>query len=492
MVRQLRLAILILSAALSASAADARDAQVLDRQIVNSREERIVFRLGRNVGRLSEISFRTGSEPMLLRSVEIVFGNGERQTVDLVDWIGPGQESRPIDLAGESRHVEQIVVWKRPSWRPGRSELQVLGVVPDGGDGDVASDRLEVVDTQIVDSRLDRIVFNLGRSEGRLAGIKFRAPADWLLLSGVEIDYGRGVKQTLNFVERLSPGKESRLLAFEGAARRIETITLWKRPSWRPGRVRIDLIGLARAERPEIPPWGGAGTQIPRGWVLFGVQTVDFAVDRDVIPVGAEVGRFERIALRVRDNDIFLREITVVYANGERDRKIIETEIRADSQTRAIDLQGDRFIDRIELVYRSRPSGWDPAVVEVYGDFAGDWLGERGQRREHTSGWVLLGAQRTSIFSVDSDGLAVGERFGRFKALRLTVKRHAVRVYGMRITYGNGEVEQVPVGGELGDGQSTPPLDLRGRGRYIDRIELRYRPKLNLKGSGIVQVWGLQ
>jgi hypothetical protein len=49
----------------------------------------------------------------------------------------------------------------------------------------------------------------------------------------------------------------------------------------------------------------------------------------------------------------------------------------------------------------------------------------------------------------------------------------------------------VPFFGELKGGQSTQPLDLKGRGRFIDRIELRYRSKLSFKGEGVVEVWGL-
>ncbi len=233
--------------------------------------------------------------------------------------------------------------------------------------------------------------------------------------------------------------------------------------------------------------------QIPRGWVLFGAQTVDFRGDRDVIPVGPEVGRFDHIALRVLDNDIFLREITVTYANGERDRKIIETEIRANSQTRGIDLKGDRFIRDIELVYQSRPGGGKPAVVEVYGDFARDWIG-----------WAAIAttiaAGRCSVRSVPRCSPRTATSFR--SAIALDVSRRCASRRGARISastacasiYGNGEAENVPVSAQLKEGQTTPPFDLKGwwSGRYIDRIELKYRSKLTLKGQGTIEAWGLQ
>jgi hypothetical protein len=475
---------------MAASAAEARDPEVIGNQRVNNREERIVFRLGPGQGRLDQIRFRS-DDGMLLRSVEIIFEGGKRMNMEIIDRVPPGTESRPIGIDADLRDVEQVTLWKRPSLRPGISNVQLIGVLrPEPQRGG----QFSVIDSQTIDMRNDRIVFRVGRREGRFAAIKFRPVDGPVLTGGVEIEYANRERQTYNVVERLAPGQESRPLDLSGEARRIETVTLWKRPGFRPGRQTVELIGLEEPDRRAPPPWAGVGPQIPRGWVLFGAQTVDFRGDRDVIPVGPEVGRFDRIALRVLDNDIFLREVTVTYANGERDRKIIETGIPANSQTRGIDLKGDRFIRDIELVYRSRPGGGKPAVVEVYGDFARDWFSERGGYRDHNRGWALLGAQRASMFSKDSDVIQVGDRFGRLKALRFTARREDLRIYGVRVVYGNGEAENVPVSAQLKEGQTTPPFDLKGwwSGRYIDRIELKYRSKLTLKGQGTIEAWGLQ
>jgi hypothetical protein len=488
--RRLSTAILIATSVLIASAAQARESKILDAQKVESRVEQIVFRVGRGKGPVSQISFRATNEPMLLTAVEIVYGNGERQRVDFLARIRPGDESRPISLEGERRHVEQVIVWKRPAFRPWIvGELQLLGLAPDLGG---PPGQFEIIDTQTVDTRADSVEFRVGGREGRFAAIQFRVAGETLLLNAVDIEFANRERQRLELFDRLLPGTGSRIIDIKGEARRIEKVTLWKRPTFRPGRVRVELLALEEPERGERgPSWSGIGPTIPRGWVLFGAQTVDFSADRDVITVGADVGRFERIALRVLDNDIFLREVTVVYANGERDRKVVETEIRANSQTRPIELKGDRFIRQIELLYRSRPDRRSPAVVEVYGDYAGDWLGEKGKVRDYQGGWLMLGAQRAAILAKDSDVIQVGERFGRFKAVRLAAKREDVRIYSARVVYGNGETEDLPVSGTLKSGQSTQPIDLKGRGRFIERVELKYRSKLTLKGQGIIELWGL-
>jgi hypothetical protein len=487
--RRLSHAVLIATGILFSCAAEARETVILDAQRVESRAERIVFRVGRDKGPMSQISFRAANEPMLLTGAEIIFGNGERQWINLITRLRPGEESEPIELEGGRRHLEQVIVWKRPAFRPWIvGELQLLGV----SGGTAGPGQFAVIASRTADARDDRVVFALGRHEGRFGAIQFRVAGEPLLLTGVEIEFGNRERQRIDLFDRLLPGRGSRVIDFKGDARHIASVTLWKRPVWRPGRVTVDLLGLEDLGRPPAPPsWGGIGPAIPRGWVLFGAQTVDFGADRDVIQVGSHAGRFERIALRVYDNDIYLRELTIVYADGERDRKVIDTEFRAETQTRPIDLRGDRFIRQIELLYRSRPGMRSPAVVEVYGDYARDWLGDRGRFREYEGGWVMLGAQRAAIFAKDTDAIHVGERFGRFRAIRLTARREDVRLYRVRIVYGNGEIEDLPASFTLKAGQSTPPFDLKGRGRFIDRIELRYRTRLTLKGQGIIEVWGL-
>ena len=291
-------------------------------------------------------------------AVEIIFEGGKRQNMEFLDRVPPGAESRPIGIDADLPGVEQVTLWKRPSLRPGMINVQLIGVLrpepPRGG-------QFSVIDSQTVDIRNDRVVFRVGAREGRFAAIKYRPVDGPMLVGGVEIEYANRERQTYNLVDRLMPGQESRSLDLAGETRRIETVTLLKRPGFRPGRLTVELMGLEVPDRREPPPWAGVGPQIPRGWVLFGAQTVDFRGDRDVIPVGPEVGRFEHIALRVLDNDIFLREITVTYANGERDRKIIETAIPRQQPDARHRSQGrplhPRHRARLSVAARRRQAG---------------------------------------------------------------------------------------------------------------------------------------
>jgi hypothetical protein len=105
-----------------------------------------------------------------------------------------------------------------------------------------------------------------------------------------------------------------------------------------------------------------------RDWELLGRQTVGFIADRDVVQVGRQDGDFSKIQLRVKNNDIEILDLKVVYGNGQMDDIRVRENIRAGGKTRVIDLKGgERFIRNVQLVYRSRPSFKGEAVVEVWG-----------------------------------------------------------------------------------------------------------------------------
>ena len=105
--------------------------------------------------------------------------------------------------------------------------------------------------------------------------------------------------------------------------------------------------------------------------------------------------------------------------------------------------------------------------------------------------WEQLGCQKVG-FLVDRDVIRVGRRDGKFSAIRLEVSGNTVFMNDLKVVYGNGAPDDIPVRSEIRDGGQTRALDLKGRGeRVIDRIEMTYRAKPNFKGSAKVCVMGL-
>jgi hypothetical protein len=262
----------------------------------------------------------------------------------------------------------------------------------------------------------------------------------------------------------------------------------------RTDRDRPTAGNISGPSSPPTPTQAQPGEQTSAG-VLFGVQQVGFGVDRDTIKVGREIGRFDRIRLRVLDNDIHINELRVVYGRGEPDALAVNANVSQNTFTDWLPLKGSRFIDEIQLSYRSRPSFRGQATVEVYGEYAKGWAGADGEARRYNQGWVLLGAQTADFIGFDRDVIAVGREQGQFRKIRATVRGRAVTMQEIRVVYGNGREEVVSVRKRVDAGSTYGPVDLKGNLRFIDRIELRHRSRVidssaRGKGRALVEVWG--
>lgn len=104
--------------------------------------------------------------------------------------------------------------------------------------------------------------------------------------------------------------------------------------------------------------------------------------------------------------------------------------------------------------------------------------------------WEKLGCQKVG-FLVDHDVVKVGRHDGKFKAIRLEVGGNAVYMNDLKVVYGNGEPDDIPVRSEIREGGQTRAIDLKGRDRFIDRVEMTYRAKPDFRGFAHVCVFGL-
>lgn len=103
-------------------------------------------------------------------------------------------------------------------------------------------------------------------------------------------------------------------------------------------------------------------------WKMLGAKSVGFIRDRDEIPVRARKGTYRRIKFAVHDAPVEFKNVTVVFGNGERFDVPIRSRIPAGGQTRVIDLPGrERVIQKIILVYQTKPRSRERAKVSVWG-----------------------------------------------------------------------------------------------------------------------------
>jgi hypothetical protein len=215
-------------------------------------------------------------------------------------------------------------------------------------------------------------------------------------------------------------------------------------------------------------------------WVQLGCRDVDLNVDRDVIRVGARDGRFSAVRLRAAGNAVQVLDLKVVYGNGNADDIPVRARIREGGTSGVLDLRGaDRAIDRIEMIYARVPNFRGRA--RIYAD------GRHAQAA--AANWVQLGCREVDL-NVDRDVVQVDRRDGRFSAVRLRAAGNAVQMLDLKVIYGNGEPDDIPVRARIPEGGTSGPLDLRGHDRAIDRIQMIYARVPNWRGRARLCVDG--
>lgn len=232
------------------------------------------------------------------------------------------------------------------------------------------------------------------------------------------------------------------------------------------------------------------------GWDNLGCTDVGRRPDFDVIEVGRREGTFRAIRIEVSGNNVHVNRIRVIYGNGKPDDMEVRSEFREGTQSRALDLQGGaRNIRRIEIVSRiGKGSGRGRGRICVAG-LDGDQRGQPPSRQppsRKNASWEQLGCQKVNIGLGDRDSIRVSRREGRFSAIRVEVSGDDVFMQDLTVVYGNGSPDTLRVNQMIRENTRTGPLDLKGRERFIERIDMVYRTKLNFQGRATVCVFGLQ
>lgn len=234
-----------------------------------------------------------------------------------------------------------------------------------------------------------------------------------------------------------------------------------------------------------------------RAWVLLGQQSVGFGIDRDVIRISQpeewfRTRAFSALNFSVRQNDVHLVAIRLVYLNGYGEDVRVDRLIRSGGSL-AVDLPGERsYLRQIEMTYRSRPGFRGQALVQVSGMAVSPSRAVAIGPRPG-SDWLVLGRQ-TVGFGVDRDVINIGQsedwfRTRSFRTLHIEAQRNDVHMMAIRLVYFNGYGEDFRIDRLIRQGELMP-IDLRGERSFLRRIELVYRARPNFRGDAVVTVYG--
>ena len=102
--------------------------------------------------------------------------------------------------------------------------------------------------------------------------------------------------------------------------------------------------------------------------------------------------------------------------------------------------------------------------------------------------WTLLGTRNVAD-RTDHDSISLpGNRV--FNRIRLCVYRNPIRFYDLQVKYLNGGVQNVSVRDFIRPGQCTRSINLNGRFRNIDRIDMTYEETSWRHRTATVRVFG--
>lgn len=258
---------------------------------------------------------------------------------------------------------------------------------------------------------------------------------------------------------------------------------------------RIDLPGRASTIRRVELEFDGRGRPAIDGLIAdgrSGFEVLETALlrtdDRTVRfrPLSGE-GRIGAIRLRAAMNGVLIRRADITFRNGDTQRVQIRQRVGVGEVTPAIDLRGRRRrVRQIILTLRPQQGPVRRARIDLLGT-------KRSGRRDEPTfvrEWRLLGSQRAQLFSQDDDMFRVESNRGPFSRIHVRARRQDIRMYGMTVVFRNGDRQSIPLFGRVRDGERTADFDLEGGRRYIDRVLVRYRTRLSLRGEGILELWG--
>jgi len=447
----------------------------------------------RRAGLFDAIKVAVRGGNVLLLEVEVTFGNGDRQEVDVRFPLTAGAETGPIDLRGPARFIRKIKVrygalgfLGRPSIlvlghpvraRPQQPQSQFPDYAPQTQFRDLGP-RWERLSVERVDQERDRDVIKLSRSDGIFDAVLLRVSLSPAYISKVRVEFGNGDGQNFDVPRILRPGQQTNILEFPGRhGRFVDRIILTYRDIGGPRRARV-AVWARQAEPPRFRDLGP-------NWTKLSTERVNRKQDRDEIELSRRDGLFDAILLRVLESAARIHKVRVIFDNGDKTNFDLPRVLDRREESDVLELPGPRgrFIDRIILIYKDA-GGSHRARVEVWGRQARD-VGFRqlGPR------WDEVGIMRAG-YGGDRDVLELSPQAGAFDALLLRVRQNDVEFREVRVIYGNGEVDPLNVGRLIRKGQTSDVLELWGaRGRFIDRIELTYRTS----GSGplaMVEIWG--
>ena len=340
-----------------------------------------------------------------------------------------------------------------------------------------------------VNGRVDRDRIEVGRYEGRFTKLTVLVKDSDLEMLEFKIVFGDNTEYNPKVTQYFRENTRTKVIELPPAEQIIRYIDVKYRNLPGGGRATIQVYGF------KVGDGGGTGPGRPpvtvnwdsRGWTMLGSRDVDGRVDRDRIEVGRYEGRFSKLTIVVRDSDLEMMELKIVFGDRTEYNPKVSQYFRENTRTRVIDLPpAEQIIRYIDFKYRNLPGG-GRARVEVWGQAVGGETRPPVSVNWDSKGWTMLGS-RDVDGRVDRDRIEVGRYEGKFSKLTIVVRDSDLELIDFGVKFARGPEWKPNVAHYFRENQRTRVIDFPGDERVIKYIEFKYR---NLPGGGKarIEVW---
>jgi hypothetical protein len=227
-------------------------------------DDRAEIDVGHRDGRVGQIRLHLEGEPITIKELRIRFRNGENQIVKLEQQLRAGEETRRIDLDGDRRRIERVIMILEPRKRPGPAVVTLHGVEEPGNE-----DRREVdygyrrawipLGEQTVGFGVDRDVIRLGHGEewyrGRGLGrgidkLHFIAEGNDVHMMAIRVVYLNGSAEDYR-IDRMMRAGSDLAVDLPGSRSYVKEIqmTYRSRPGGGGGQATMKVFGEPPARR---------------------------------------------------------------------------------------------------------------------------------------------------------------------------------------------------------------------------------------------------
>ena len=502
---------LLMATAVSVSPASSQTSTLLGEEVASFERETDSFEIARDRRRYDSIQLIVERGTVRLYSLSVTFRDGQTRNVEPDRILKPANLPFTLRFRNKARRIAKVeatyrTLRQRSSKRAIVSLKGVISKPPRNVDPDGSSRAVTA------DLRDGRATIGLANGARRLSSVQVEVGLRNVFVRHITVAFGNGDLKRFDLNRWIDEGRRSPRLTFKGGPRRVRQVTIGTRPSQSRDIARFVLHTTrsddaspsnersVRTDRAKdidsenrfgpVPPLDRGGA--PRNHILLGTLNVVLGKPSLELAVNRNIGPIVSLALRAGDRDVGVGAISAVFAKGGSDRIQVLRQLGRNNVSPRIKLKRSGKLRSIKI--KASALTTQPTRLLVYA-MLDQSFGQRDRGARTDPGqWVNLAFTRPPRFNPKTEVINVGRSKGRLEAFRLRVEKHDVRFKGIQIVFGNGSEQEFPFYDKVNDGVTTSRfvLSRKGRGRYVQKIIVRYNTTANFKGRALVAFEGFK